>query len=88
MDTVHKLFFQSLKASLLNTSVNWSETVETKDWLKLFQLAEKHHILPMIFEAVYNCSAAKQMDPQLFMSYKRKTVQMVGQCEELERNIF
>ena len=51
--------------------------METKDWLKLFQLAEKHHILPMIFEAVYNCSAAKQMDPSLFMAFKRKTVQMV-----------
>lgn len=69
MDNVHKLFFQALKASLLNASVDWSEGIESEDWLKLFQLAEKHHVLPMVFEAVYSCSAAKQIEPSVFVAY-------------------
>lgn len=77
MEKIQVLFLQALKASLLNSSVDWNDNIDSKDWLDLFQLAEQHHILPLIFETVYSCPATKQMDPPLFMAFKRKTVQMV-----------
>ena len=72
-----EMFLQAIKASLNNVSVDWTENLEQQEWAELFYMAEQHHVLPMFFEAVYNSPAAKQMDPQLFLGIKRKTVQMV-----------
>lgn len=78
MDLVKNLFLEALKSSLKNESVKWdTEDLQTKDWISLFQLAELHHVLPMIYEAIYNCPAAKKEELQLFAPYKRRTMQLV-----------
>lgn len=77
MEAVRDLFLQALRASLENKKVFWETELEPQDWLALFQMAEAHNILPMIFEAVYSCPAAKNADPQIFARFKRQTVQTV-----------
>lgn len=77
-DLVKNLFLEALKFSLKNTSVKWdAEDLQPEDWIGLFQLAESHHVLPMIYKAIYNCPAAKKAGTQLFATYKRRTMQLV-----------
>lgn len=77
MEQIQELFLQAVKASLENRKVQWTEKLSSQDWLALFRLAEEHHILPMIYEAVYSCPAAQEAEQQLFAHYKRCTVQAV-----------
>ncbi|MCC8173960.1 MAG: nucleotidyltransferase family protein [Odoribacter sp.] len=51
--------------------------MQPNEWLALFQLAEKQHVLPLIYEAVYNCPAAQKADQALFSPFKQRTVQTV-----------
>lgn len=77
MEQIQELFLQAVEASLENRKVQWTEKFPPQDWLALFRLAEEHHILPMIYEAVYSCPAAQEAEQQLFAHYKRCTVQAV-----------
>ncbi len=77
MDFKDKLFLEALKASLKDEKVTWDFDIQPQDWLVLFQMANIHHVLPMIYEAVYDCPAAKHADRQIFQSFKKRTVQMV-----------
>ncbi len=76
MEKVNELFLQALKASLENRQVPWEEELTSEEWAALFKLADMHHVLPMIYEAVYHCPAAAKAGPML-MPYKMKTLQIV-----------
>ncbi len=71
------LFLQALKASLENQQVSWDMDLSVQDWESLFRLAEVHHVLPMIYEAVYKCPAAQKMDGQFFVPIKQRVFRMV-----------
>lgn len=77
MDKINKLLLEALKASLGSQTVNWDFELQQEEWLRLFQRADMHHILPMIYEAVYNCPAAKKMDAAFFAPFRKKTIQQV-----------
>lgn len=77
MKTIQRLFLQALKASLENKKVQWEMKLQPQDWLDLFKMAEEHHVLPMIYEAVYSCPAAQDAGQQIFALYKRTTMQTV-----------
>ena len=77
MNEINQLFLESLGASLRGERVQWENPLEAEDWAALFQLAQAHHVLPMIFEAVYACPAAKRADAQLMLLAKRQTMQSV-----------
>ena len=77
MEFKDKLFLEALKASRKDEKVTWDFDIQPQDWLVLFQMANIHHVLPMIYEAVYDCPAAKRADRQIFQSFKKRTVQMV-----------
>ncbi len=70
-------FLEALKVSLRGGSVRWEDELQPQVWQDLFQTAQKHHVLPMIYEAVYQCPAAMKADPGLFMMYKQSTIQSV-----------
>lgn len=55
-------FLDALKTSLEQRTVNWQE-MRPQNWIWLFQMAEAHHVLPMVYEAVYKCSAVQSADP-------------------------
>lgn len=73
----YELFLQALKAALNNEKVDWENDLQPQDWFALFQLAEKQHVLPLVYEAVYNCPSAQKMDQSAFLPFKQRTVQTV-----------
>lgn len=77
MDINNERFLQALKASLENKKVNWDTEFQPADWLELFKLAETHHVLPMIYEAVYHCPSAEKTDGRIFLPFKQRTLQTV-----------
>ena len=77
MKKSNKMLLEALQASLQKGKVVWEEKIEQEDWLKLFQQAEMHQILPLIYDAVYSCPAAKQADPAMLDFFKKRVVQQV-----------
>ncbi len=70
-------FLQALAAALKHEKIVWETAFPAQDWLGLFECAEKHHVLPMIYEAVYDCPAARELDPTFLLPFKRRTIQQV-----------
>ena len=77
MKATEQLFLEALRESLRGGRVQWENPLEAQDWAALFQLAQAHHVLPMIFEAAYACPAAQSADTQLMQLAKRQTMQSV-----------
>ena len=70
MNEIQEMFLEALRVSLKNGTVWWEEPLQPGQWRELFGLAETHHVLPLIYEAVYRSPAAGQADPRLMMDYK------------------
>lgn len=77
MKPVQGLFLEALKASLTGEKITWAEPFPEQGWLELFRMAELHHVLPMIYEAVWDCPAAQAMRPEFLAPFKKKTVHQV-----------
>ena len=77
MEPIYALFLEAMKAAMQDRTVSWGEEVPPEQMNELLDLAQEHHVLPMIFEAVYACPAAAAMDGTLFMQAKRTTVHTV-----------
>lgn len=77
MDPIYALFLEAMRAALENRQVKWTADVSPEQMFQIVHLAEQHHVLPLIFEAIYACPAATAMDGVLFMKCKRSTVQSV-----------
>ena len=77
MKIIHQLFLEALKASLQKRSVSWSFEISDLQWQQIFKMAYAHHILPMIYDAVYNCPAICRMDPEMLAIYKSETKKAV-----------
>ncbi|MBQ7415857.1 MAG: nucleotidyltransferase family protein [Oscillospiraceae bacterium] len=77
MEPIYELFLEAVHAALENRQVTWGAGVTPEQMYQITALAEQHHVLPLVFEAIYNCPAATNMDGVLFMQCKRSTVQSV-----------
>lgn len=77
MNKCDQLLLEALKASLQNQKVDWDFDISPEEWMMLFRKAEIHQIFPMIYDAVFNCPAARAMDPNFFASFKRQIMQKV-----------
>ena len=77
MKKTEQYFLEALSASLRGECVQWETPLEAQDWAALFKLAQAHHVLPMIYEAIYACPAAQRADAQLMLLSKRQTMQSV-----------
>ena len=77
MDVKRELFLPVLKAALKNEKVSWEEEIEPVVWMELFRIAGKHQVLPMIYEAVYDCPAARKIDPKILLPIKQQTIRAV-----------
>ena len=77
MERIYSLFLEAMKAAMQDRTVNWGSEVPPEEMNTLMDLAQEHHVLPMIFEAVYACPAAAAMDGTLFMQARRSTVHSV-----------
>lgn len=77
MEKIYGLFLEAMKAAMEDRRVTWGDEVEPEEMNELMELAQKHHVLPMIFEVSYACGAAAAMDGTLFMESRRFTVHSV-----------
>ena len=77
MDVKNARFMEALKASLENRKVAWEAPLSRQEWMELFQLAKMHHVLPMIYEAVYACPAARLADAGLLSAYRGQVMRAV-----------
>ena len=75
---VWQLFLCALKAALLGEKVNWKFEIAQKEWEELFQLANVHNVVPMIYEAVYDCESAKSMEKNFLKLIKKNCFQLVA----------
>lgn len=62
MDKVDLIFLQILRAALQGKQLMEFEAVTETEWAKIFQLAEIHNVLPLVYQVVYNVSAVKEME--------------------------
>lgn len=69
-----QLFLEALKASLTNTTVTWTTPLSNEEWQSIFELAESHKVLPLIFHAVYSCPAAASLDARMLLFLKHRTL--------------
>ena len=74
MKPQEQLFLEALKASLTNTTVTWITPLSSEEWQSIFELAESHKVLPLIFHAVYSSPAASSLDASLFAAMKHRTL--------------
>lgn len=77
MDVKNARFMEALKASLENRKVKWEAPLSRQEWMELFQLAKLHHVLPMIYEAVYACPAARCADADMLSAYRGQVMRSV-----------
>jgi len=74
---IYKLFLEALQASLKIEKVNWKDSISKENWQALFDLAEAQQVLPMIFDAVCSCPAARSGDADIFAVVKRNVYKKV-----------
>lgn len=77
MTQTEKLFLQAVAAALQGNAVQWDTTVTPQELEQVLALAEEHHVLPMIFEAVYASPAMAQMEPSRVADCRHYTVRTV-----------
>ena len=54
MDTTRKAFLEILRAAMKGEKASPDRELQPEEWQQLFGLAEIHHILPLIYEAVFD----------------------------------
>lgn len=69
---IHTLFLEALNASLKNEAVSWEQPLEASQWEALFSLARIHKVLPMVFDAVSLCPAAKLAGSAFFTPIRQE----------------
>lgn len=77
MKREYELFLQAVEAALKNEKVTWDMDISRDEWAELLKLSEAHRMLPMVFQAVYGCPAARRADPDLMGHYRMCAMQMV-----------
>lgn len=77
MKREYELFLQAVEAALKNEKVTWDMDISREEWSALLKLSEAHRMLPMVFQAVYSCPAARRADQSLLGYYRMCAMQMV-----------
>ena len=60
-----ELFLEALRAGIRGQRVAWKER-SVQEWSEVFALADMHHVLPLVYEAVAECRAAALADRVMF----------------------
>ena len=77
MERQERLFLEAMKAALEDRSVDWDSRVTGEELKQVLTLSQMHHVLPMVFEAVYGCAAAVALDPALVAECRKATLHAV-----------
>lgn len=93
MTPVESVFLSSLECSLKGIPVQKDPELTPDQWQQVFSLATRHHVLPLVFEAVHNQSSLRdtailpgvrmQVRQQVFLQ-TRKTADFLKLLEALQ----
>lgn len=76
--TTNQRLLAALGAAVSNEHVAWDAPVSDEAWAELFRLAEEHHVLPLVLEAVYECPAIRELDPRILSTYRLRSIRTVS----------
>ncbi len=76
MERGELLFLEALKAALEDRQVCWDAEIGQNSLEQVLKLAQCHHVLPMIYEAIHACPAAALM-PEAMQHCRMATFQLV-----------
>jgi len=76
MTKTDKRLLEALRCFLTGSGVDWPEEISAAEWRALFHQAQKQHIMPMIYEAVFRCPAFQTLGRDLAPALRRETLQM------------
>lgn len=71
-------FLDALKASLENRRVDWSEEISVPEIIELIQISEIHHVLPMIYEAIYELPVMQKLHSGDAIQLRRSVIQSIA----------
>lgn len=57
MDRIYTLFLNILKSALQAQTYTDTDNITQEQWTQIFSLSQSHNVLPLIYQAVYNCPA-------------------------------
>lgn len=87
MNTTHKRFLEALRASLQKKNIDWTDLSDS-DWYALFRLADSQGVLPLVYQATYDCHSAKEhadiMDSHFRIVSEQVAMQAIKTAEFLE----
>lgn len=62
MKKTEEQFLYAFKCAVNGNSTGWEEEMDASAWSSLFRIAEKHAVMPMIFEAVHDSASFQRMN--------------------------
>ena len=77
MEPRFELFLQAVGAAVRNEPLSAALDPDSSLMLDMLELAQEHHVLPMIFEAVHNHPAIAAIDPSIIENIRRTTIRSV-----------
>ena len=77
MDTLNQIFLDALRAGLRGEMLPEQPALTGGDWQQVLAMAELHHLLPVIYEAVYTQTALKPENAPFISGIKRKVMYQV-----------
>ncbi len=72
MEKIQLLFLEALRAAVRRETVTW-QVLTKEEWVALFRMAQIHRVLPMVYQAVYDSTAAGSMAPGLQWQIRNQT---------------
>lgn len=77
MEAQYKLFLQAIRSALQNQPLDNRIKADAKQMQALLELAQAHHVLPMIFEAVHQHPAMEALDADWVEKLRGATIHTV-----------
>lgn len=75
---INALLLDAMRAALKGHTVTWKKKISDAQWQALFQQANTHQVLPLVFQATAGAPAAQYMNPQLFARTKQTVIHQIA----------
>ena len=78
LDMVMTLFLDAYAHALYHESVNWTQAISEDEWKKLFQMSQEQNVLPMIYDAVFQCQSISALPSEMLHQLRIQVVRDVS----------
>ena len=96
MERIEELFLDAYRCAVNGRELNLQEEIGGSGWRRIFQIAEAHGVLPMIYEALWNSPSFLKLDENyrnrireravgMMLSQAQSTASVLELCQYLNR---